>query len=67
MKTYQSKILGQVTIPEKENPKEPITVSIRAMDPDLWWEAKTLASSRQMTIRELIINLLKKAIKDDND
>lgn len=47
--------------------KKPITVSIRDMDLDLWWQAKTLASSRQMTIRDLIIDLIKKAVQDDNN
>jgi len=49
-----------------EMPKDPITISIRNMDPDLWWLAKTLASSRQMTIRDLIVDLIKKELKDDN-
>ena len=46
--------------------KKQITVSIRAMDLDLWWQAKALASSRQMTIRDLIIDLIKKALKNDD-
>ena len=41
-----------------------ITVSIRNMDSDLWWQAKALASSRQMTIKDLIIDLLRQAIKE---
>ena len=47
--------------------KKQITVSIRAMDPDLWWQAKALASSQQITIRELIIDIIKKAVQNDNN
>ena len=42
-----------------------ITVSIRNMDSDLWWKAKTLAASKQLTIKDLIINLLKDAIEKE--
>jgi len=40
------------------------TVSIRNMDMELWWQAKALASSKQMTIRDLIISLLRQAVKE---
>ena len=39
------------------------TVSIRDMDMKLWWQAKTLASSKQITIRQLILDLLRQAVK----
>ena len=41
-----------------------VTVSIRDMDPDLWWQAKALASSKQITIRQLILDLLRQAVKE---
>ena len=40
------------------------TVSIRDMDMELWWQAKALAAKRQMTIRDLIIDLLRQAVKE---
>ena len=44
--------------------KKLITVSIRQIDPDLWWQAKELAAKRQVTIRQLILDLLRQAIKE---
>jgi hypothetical protein len=40
------------------------TISIRDFPVDLWWEAKALANSQQTTVKNLIINLLEKAIQE---
>ena len=44
-------------MPEK---KEGITVSIRNMDPDLWWKAKRTAIDRQITLRDMIMGMIEK-------
>jgi len=39
-------------------------VSIRQVDSDLWWQAKALASSKHISIRQLILDLLRQAVKE---
>jgi len=43
--------------------KKLITISIRQVDSELWWQAKELAAKRQATIRQLILDLLRQAVK----
>jgi hypothetical protein len=44
---------------------ENISVSLSNIDKELWWKAKALASSKQITMRELVINLLKQETEDN--
>ena len=38
--------------------------TIRDIPTDLWWAAKALAATRQISIRQLIIDLLTQAVKE---
>ena len=44
--------------------KKLITISIRQVDSDLWWQAKELAAKHQISIRQLILDLLRQAVKE---
>ena len=39
-------------------------ITVRDIPSDLWWKAKALAATRQISIRQLIIDLIKEAVKD---
>uniref|UniRef100_A0A6M3LVF9 Uncharacterized protein n=1 Tax=viral metagenome TaxID=1070528 RepID=A0A6M3LVF9_9ZZZZ len=44
--------------------KEMKPIMIRKMPESLWWKAKALAASQQITIRDLIVKLLTEATKE---
>jgi len=42
-------------------------VTIRNIPSDLWWDAKILAAKRKMSLRDLIVGLLRREIKKENE
>ena len=42
-----------------------ITISVRDIPEEIWWQAKATAATRKMSIRSFIISLLEQAVKEE--